>query len=479
MADKERRNSLIRSSISINSIRDSASEFSKGLTRTNVLASGIIETTRKRNLATSRSTAKDNEYFRKRRENIRRKNREDELESSTVSGVTKKEGNILQRSTKGFLGRILDFFGIVLIGWFINSLPKILDAITALIKRITQLTTFLSNFIEGVSDFFVSMGLGLKEAMESLPKFDFLKLRKEITDEADKSAGALNLLNLEFQDGLIDFDKSVEAEVKKEDVNKDLEMQYGGGIDEAYEKGMAEATQGQDQQNKEEEQKKENDNLEDISILRGIQGFADLITGNKFDFDNKNEQEDVTEESGNVDETEEPFSIEPIDKEIDKSVDLVNKQKEKDSQFASDNEKEIQQQQNKLKSTIGDVSKRDLNKKKKIVSPLLAKRFKEKTAKQPITVNGVKYNPGDEGYDDAINMIKGVASESGAILPIRGDERNLVKNKKSGGTTLIIQEVAVNRGNTPSTSGSGEGTMETFNISSDPIKKAQTLILNS
>ena len=31
MADKERRNSLIRSSISINSIRDSASEFSKGL----------------------------------------------------------------------------------------------------------------------------------------------------------------------------------------------------------------------------------------------------------------------------------------------------------------------------------------------------------------------------------------------------------------------------------------------------------------
>ena len=200
---------------------------------------------------------------------------------------------------------------------------------------------------------------------------------------------------------------------------------------------------------------------------------------NKFDFDNKNEQEDTTEESGNVDQTEEPFSIEPIDKEIDKSVDLVNKQKEKDSQIVSDNEKDIQQQQKKLKSTIGDVSKRDLNKKKKIVSPLLAKRFKEKTAKQPITVNGVKYNPGDEGYDDAINMIKGVASESGAILPIRGDERNLVKNKKSGGTTLIIQEVAVNRGNTPSTGGSGEGTMETFNISSDPIKKAQTLILNS
>ena len=478
MSIQKQRNSLISSSNSINSIRDSVSNFSKGLGRTSSLASGIIDQTRKTNIFTSRLIRKDDEYFNKRRENVRRKQREDELESTSIRGVEKKQGNIVQRSTKGFLGRILDFFGIVLIGWFVNSLPKILDSITALIKKITQLTTFLSNFIEGVSDFFVSMGLGLKEAMESLPKFDFLKLRKEITDETDQSAGALTLLNLEFQDGLIDFDKAVEAEVKTKDVNKDLEMQYGGGIDEAYEEGMAEATQEQDQQNQEEEQKKDNDNLEDISILRGIQGFAD-ITGNKFDFDNKNEQEDTTEESGNVDQTEEPFSIDPIDKEIDKSVDLVNKQKEKDSQIVSDNEKDIQQQQKKLKSTIGDVSKRDLNKKKKIVSPLLARRFKEKTAKKPITVNGVNYNPGDEGYDDAINMIKGVASEAGAILPIRGDERNLVKNKKSGGTTLIIQEVAVNRGNTPSTGGSGEGTMETFNISSDPIKKAQTLILNS
>ena len=479
MSIQKQRNSLISSSNSINSIRDSVSNFSKGLGRTSSLASGIIDQTRKTNIFTSRLIRKDDEYFNKRRENVRRKQREDELESTSIRGVEKKQGNIVQRSTKGFLGRILDFFGIVLIGWFVNSLPKILDSITALIKKITQLTTFLSNFIEGVSDFFVSMGLGLKEAMESLPKFDFLKLRKEITDETDQSAGALTLLNLEFQDGLIDFDKAVEAEVKTKDVNKDLEMQYGGGIDEAYEEGMAEATQEQDQQNQEEEQKKDNDNLEDISILRGIQGFADIITGNKFDFDNKNEQEDTTEESGNVDQTEEPFSIDPIDKEIDKSVDLVNKQKEKDSQIVSDNEKDIQQQQKKLKSTIGDVSKRDLNKKKKTVSPLLARRFKEKTAKKPITVNGVNYNPGDEGYDDAINMIKGVASEAGAILPIRGDERNLVKNKKSGGTTLIIQEVAVNRGNTPSTGGSGEGTMETFNISSDPIKKAQTLILNS
>ncbi len=133
MAEKERRNSLLRSSISINSIKDSATEFSKGLSRTNILARGIIQTTRKSNLATARSTAKDNEYFRKRRENIRRKNREDELESSTVSGVTKKEGNIIQRSTKGFLGRILDFFGIILIGWFVNTLPKILDSLGKLI----------------------------------------------------------------------------------------------------------------------------------------------------------------------------------------------------------------------------------------------------------------------------------------------------------------------------------------------------------
>ena len=66
---QKQRNSLISSSNSINSIRDSVSNFSKGLGRTSSLASGIIDQTRKTNIFTSRLIRKDDEYFNKRREN--------------------------------------------------------------------------------------------------------------------------------------------------------------------------------------------------------------------------------------------------------------------------------------------------------------------------------------------------------------------------------------------------------------------------
>ena len=480
MSIQKQRNSLISSSNSINSIRESVSNFSKGLGRTSSLASGIIDQTRKTNIFTSKLIRKDDEYFNKRRENVRRKQREGELESTSIKGVEKKQGNIVQRSTKGFLGRILDFFGIVLIGWFINSLPKILNAISAVTKRIRQLTTFLSNFVEGIGDFFISMGQGIREAMESLPKFDFLKLRKEQEDESERAVGALTLLNTEFADAVQDFDRSVDDEVLQRDVNKNnLEMTYGEEIDKAYKDEISRA-------------KEEGEISEEVAEGMGDVGEATLDEEIIKQNDNNDDLISVVPSNENVDDTiiedegqnQDELLVAQADKIADDGVKLVNDQKEKDASSEKDVDAEIKNQTNKLKTTIGDVSKRDIKRKennKKIVSPLLAKRFKEKTAKKPITVNGVTYNPGDEGYNDAINMISGVAFRDGAIIPIRKDERNLVKNRKSGKTTLIIQEVAVNKSNGGSFGGGGgDSSMAIdFKVNKDPIRKAQTLILNS
>ena len=477
MSIQKQRNSLISSSNSINSIRDSVSNFSKGLGRTSSIASGIIDQTRKTNIFTSRLIRKDDEYFNKRRENVRRKQREDELESTSIRGVEKKQGNIVQRSTKGFLGRILDFFGIILIGWFINSLPVILNAISSLIKRIKQLTNLLSNFVEGVGNFFTSMGQGIKEAMDSLPKFDFLKAKTEQEEASEKATDALTLLNTEFIDSVTAFEKSVDDEVLQRDVNKNnLEMTYGEDVDKAYKDGIQKA--------------KEEGTIE--GETEGIGDVGDATLDPDIGDDNIRAVLNVESENENVVETpienqegneEDEKILSELNKIGDKSVELVNNQKEKDASSEKDVDTEIKNQTNKLKTTIGDVSKRDIKRNennKKIVSPLLAKRFREKTAKKPITVNGFTYNPGDEGYNDAINMISGVASESGAIIPITKDEQNLVKNKKSNKTTVIIKEVAVNTDNGGSSGGGGGSGIEVeFNTNKDPIKKAQTLILNS
>ena len=65
MSEQQRKNSLLRSSISIKSIRRTASQFTKSLERSNIIAKDIIKTTRDRNLFERNSTAKDNEYLEK------------------------------------------------------------------------------------------------------------------------------------------------------------------------------------------------------------------------------------------------------------------------------------------------------------------------------------------------------------------------------------------------------------------------------
>ena len=110
MSIRDRRNSVLKSSISINAIGDSITNFGKGVAKSIKTANEIVKQTNKGNVFKRTLIGKDNSYFRKRQENIRRKDREDEIESSTVQGVTKKQGNVVSSRTIGFLGRIPSFF---------------------------------------------------------------------------------------------------------------------------------------------------------------------------------------------------------------------------------------------------------------------------------------------------------------------------------------------------------------------------------
>ena len=235
MSIRSRRNSLLKSSISINSIKDSVTSFTKGLSKSRDIASNIIKQTRESNNFKQTLIGKDNEFFRKRRENVRRKQREDELESSTVSGVTKKQGNVVTRSTKGFLGRILDFFGIILIGWFVTNLPKILESLSGLINIIRKTIGVLTGYIGGIKDFIVGFGRGIAEAFSKLPKVDLFGLRAKNTEQLESADINLRRLNrdlidvanegnkggiavgLETVDGDYDIDGLVDENEKKDD----------------------------------------------------------------------------------------------------------------------------------------------------------------------------------------------------------------------------------------------------------------------
>ncbi len=205
MSISSRRNSLRKSSISINSIRNTFTSFSKGITNAKQSSDDILKQTRDTNLFKSKLIRKDGEFFARRRENVRRKQREDELESSSITGVAKKQGNIVTRSTRGFLGRIIDFLGVVLVGWALVNLPMIIKRLQGLFKLIQRVVGILSGFIEGVSNFLVAIGKPIVNLIDALRKIDFTSQRKQIQESTESVNNSLTRLDKDFRESVNDF----------------------------------------------------------------------------------------------------------------------------------------------------------------------------------------------------------------------------------------------------------------------------------
>jgi len=202
MSISNQRNSLRRSSISINIIRDSISGLSKGISNFRQNANQILLTTQNNNNFKRTLTRKDNDFFNRRRENVLRKQREDELESASVSGVARKQGNLFQQSTRGFFGRILDFLGVLLIGWALQNLPKLIAAFEKLFKLISTVVEVMGGFIKTITGFLTGIATGIGNLFGVLNRFDFAETGNKLKELIDKGAAGLFKLNKGFIEGI-------------------------------------------------------------------------------------------------------------------------------------------------------------------------------------------------------------------------------------------------------------------------------------
>jgi len=129
---------------SVRSARSSTSNMRKSLTESN---------RSKRTSLSSSST-----IFRKRREAVLRREKEDLIEAGSVGGAVKRVGKVAMNSTKGFFGRILEYLGLVLVGWAVNNLPKIMKFAQDLIGRMQKYFAILQDFVGGVSEILLGFG---------------------------------------------------------------------------------------------------------------------------------------------------------------------------------------------------------------------------------------------------------------------------------------------------------------------------------
>ena len=185
MAQQKTVRFLSKNTVSIRKIGQSLSNVSKSLSAA-FKSSNIVSRTTSKNIRDSKKLIRrDSSFFNRRIQNIRRKDREDMIEASSSIGPTNFLQKNIFRSTKGFLGRILDFFGILLIGWAINTLPGIIKKIAKVVGWIKNLVNLFNGFLNNVFGVFSRIGGAINETFDQLKNLLFFEEQASIEKNFD------------------------------------------------------------------------------------------------------------------------------------------------------------------------------------------------------------------------------------------------------------------------------------------------------
>ena len=198
------RESLLKSGDSIDGIKKSINAFGASLRAANNTSSVIIRQFNESNRDRKNAILKKRALFEKRRDAVRRREREDIVEAGKVDGIFRRTGRVIGSSTKGFLGRVMDYLGTVLVGWMVTSLPLIIKKVEELSGRVQQATGILTDWFNNTLNFFTGFFSGLGAIYNRLEQFDI----SAVVNTTKKSTDFL----LNSVDSLIkDFNNTLQA----------------------------------------------------------------------------------------------------------------------------------------------------------------------------------------------------------------------------------------------------------------------------
>ena len=187
-------NSLIRSSTSLRNISKTLTSFSKSLNTSTLLARDIAKTVQASNVKKKRIISQEQTFFVKRRESFFRKKREGLIEASGIKGALRTTGNTIKNTAKGFLSRLLNFIGIVFIGWIVTNAPRIIKSIQNIIKNIQNVVGIMGDWVNGIrttlSDFYTEGS----RVLSDITGIDFEEDKKGIEKEFEKGQKNVKLM---------------------------------------------------------------------------------------------------------------------------------------------------------------------------------------------------------------------------------------------------------------------------------------------
>ena len=146
--------SLLKNSDSLGNIRKSLMSFGDGLRSANSTSSNIVSDLNLGNREKKRAILRADQIFETRRQAVQRREREDVIEAGKVGSLTTRATRTITSSTKGFLGRVMDFVGTIFVGWILTNLPTIIKQVRGLIERIQQVQVILQSWVNNVQEFY-------------------------------------------------------------------------------------------------------------------------------------------------------------------------------------------------------------------------------------------------------------------------------------------------------------------------------------
>ena len=199
----------------LTTIKKSMSSLGESVVDTAKSANEVSKTLKESNKEKSRSVTNSAKFFRIRREAVRRREREDLIEAQSSTGPFSRAGQIITQSTRGFLGRIMDFLGAIILGWAVVNLPKIISAIEKLVERLQTYFGILKGFFTGTYQLISSFIGGVRDVIVNIATLDFEGLKSTIDIRMEEMNDAVETMSSNYDELVTELSGDTKSVLKK------------------------------------------------------------------------------------------------------------------------------------------------------------------------------------------------------------------------------------------------------------------------
>ena len=239
-------------SINLSKINKAVTGITESVRRSKVIIDGISEKVNKSNENIKNRISDATKLFQMRRQAARRKEREDLIEASGIGGAIRRTNKIVSSSTRGFLGRILDFIGTILIGWAVVNIPKIVALAKNLFKRMQKFFKVITGFTEGLREFYTKFTTELSAIISNLSQIDLQPVSDQISNIILRLQNAFKRMENGFIREIFAFNRMTEkdlinyfnidlSEEERELIEEEIEEEIGEEQFENLPKNIQEA----------------------------------------------------------------------------------------------------------------------------------------------------------------------------------------------------------------------------------------------